>query len=392
MEALFLSSSYKTIHQILIKGICECLEKSNYKVSNEFNPNIKYDCIFVFNRKKLEQHKELLKTTHAPVIYMFCLSDIASEYCVSDAATQTLVFKDKVLNMQNLPVMSLIYQDMLLPTNYFHNKEHSQSTNINESAKKNPLIYLNIDNDYFGDLIFLKLLPVLNTLYNYDIYYQSKQGIGRYLLNQHIKLVRNQQNIEEWLDKSDIVIGSGFVAYEAVKRSKKTIIVGEKGYGGLVAEENLEYHLSTFFQGRNGGKFDEYIPLQRLPKAIETETVDTQKIIEKLSFLQTQNEQKFIQLVEKVKKGCSDNANTSYILNYNYEITKKNSRYWLSKLGFNKLYKPINESECAIILTFREPHTIQGALTLFPTEYEEVIKEYINELIVDKILTPIELS
>ena len=75
MKILFLSHSYKTIHHVLTKGINECLEKNNCKVSTEFNPAVKYDCILVFNRKILKQYKEILNAVKAPVIYMFCMSD-----------------------------------------------------------------------------------------------------------------------------------------------------------------------------------------------------------------------------------------------------------------------------------------------------------------------------
>ena len=382
MKILFLSSGYKAIHHALVKGINECLEKNKCEVSTEFNPSVEYDCILVFNRKVLEQHKEMLQTVKTPVIYMFCISDIMKEYSVSDTITQTLVFKDKVLNLELLPA-HLIYQDMLLPV---------RDNNKSDLSKKVPLIYLNIDDEYFGNLVFFKILPFFNLLHQYEIYYQSKKEIDRHLINKHIKLVKSQQNIEEWIDKSDIVIGSGLAAYKAVQRGKKTIVIGEKGFGGLVTAENLEYHLSNFFQGRNGGKFDESIPPHLLLNAITTGAPDTGKILERLSLLQTQNEKKFFSLIENLKnfteKIYSNEGNMSYILNPNYGITKKKSRRWLSKRAFNKLFAPINESEAIVILTFQEPHTLSDALDTFPAEYKEDIKEYINELIAKKIIIP----
>ena len=390
MEILFLSHSYKTIHQVLVEGINECLEKNECRVSNEFNPAVNYDCIFVFNRKALAQYEEMLQTVKVPVIYMFCMSDFVKEYCTSDTITHTIVFKDKILNTEHLLSTPLIYQDMLLPAHKIH--PHAGNNNESDLSKKAPVIYVNIDDEYFGDLIFFKILPFLNLLYNYEIYYRSTKGIGRQLMNKHIKLVRPQQNMEDWLDKSDIVIASGLVAYKAVQRAKKTIVIGEKGYGGLVTGSNLEYHLSNFFQGRSGGKFDEPIPPQLLLRAITTEMPDTQKMINGLSFLQAKKEEKFISLIEKAASFTpnidSDEMNASYMLNPNYAITEKKPRRYLSKRGFNKLYQSINESEATVILTFREPHTLSEALNAFPPEYTEDIKEYIHELIEKKILIP----
>jgi len=394
MEILFLSCRYKAIHYLLVEGINECLENNKCRVSTEFNPTTKYDCVLVFNRKVLEQYEEILKTVKTPVIYMFCMSDIVKEYCVSDAIDYTLVFKDKILNTEHLLSVPLIYRDMVLPAD----KIYPQTANNNEASrpKKPPVIYLNIDDEYFGDLFFFKILPFLNLLHNYEIYYQSKKGIGRQVMNKHIRFVKSQKNIEDSIDKSDIVIASGLVAYRSVQRGKKTIVIGEKGYGGLITEENLEYHISNFFQGRTGGKFDEAIPPQLLLRSIVSEEApDPQKIIKKLSFIQSQNGKEFVSLIEKVrdfdKKNYSDEMNTTYyILNPNYEITKKKSRIWLSKRGFNKLYKPVNESEATVILTFRKPHTLPEALNTFSQEYTEDIKEYIHELIAKKILVPVD--
>jgi len=385
MEILFLSSGYKTIHHRLIQGINECLENNKLKVSTEFDSSVKYDCILVFNRKTLEQYKTTLKSVKTPIVYLFCLSDMATEYIVSEIPGQTIIFKDKVFNLQHLSQVPLTYQYLVLPTKFCRNPNQ-----IHPNEK--PILFIRIDDAYFGNSILLKILPLLNRLHDYEIHYQSAKGVGTYLVNKHIKFVVHQQNTEEWLDKSDLVIGSGLVAYEAILRAKKTIVVGEKGYGGLVTETNLEYHLSNFFQGRNGGKFDEYIPLQLLWNAIMVEAPDTQKIMKKLSALQALNEKKLISLIEQmsfsVKDGV-DKAAFNYMLNPKYEITKKKSRRWLSEQAFNKLYKPVNESESAIILTFRKPHTIEKALALFPAEYAGIIKEYIHELILNKVLIPV---
>jgi len=70
----------------------------------------------------------------------------------------------------------------------------------------------------------------------------------------------------------------------------------------------------------------------------------------------------------------------------------KKSRKWLSQRAFNKLFIPVNESETAVILSFREPRTLSEALNIFPTEYEKDIKEYIQELIAKKIIIPVETT
>ena len=190
-----------------------------------------------------------------------------------------------------------------------------------------------------------------------------------------------------------MVIGSGMTAAFAVQQGKKTIVVGERGYGGLVTNENLEYHISNCFQGRNGGKLDEIIPLHLVKKAIETEEIDILKIMEQLSLLQAQGEDKFIKQIEQIVSISNrirfNDSTLHYRLNPDYDIIKKKKRIWLSKKVFGTLYKSVNESERAVICAFRQPHSIKDVLSTFPTEYEEDISEYIQELMAEKILISI---
>ncbi|GHT63585.1 hypothetical protein FACS189451_10490 [Bacteroidia bacterium] len=382
MRILFLSQIYKSTHEVLILGICNVLEKNGHLVEKNMHPSNSYDCILVFNRKKLEQYESILKNLKAPIIYLFCFSDIEREYIVSTTITQTIVVKDKIPDLRHFSLASCIYSGMLLPEiTLMQNKE---------IKKEKPIIYVNIDTGYLGELTFLKILPLLNQLHNYQIYYQSKRSIGRQWLNKHIQIIPDKQNMQELISQSDIVIGSGFVAYSAICQCKKTIVVGERGYGGIVTEENIAYHLSVFFQGRSGGKLDEYIPFPLLAKAIGDETLSLRKANEQLTLLQNANEVKFIQFLEKIitniKQIDFNDASLTYIINPIYNIIKKKNKRWIGNRSFLKLYKAINQSESAVISAFQQPHSIQEVLNIFPVEYANEIKAYIQELIEKKIL------
>ncbi|GHV56205.1 hypothetical protein FACS1894182_02270 [Bacteroidia bacterium] len=388
MEVLFLSHSYKKIHFELVKGMTACLERNNHRVSREFDSSVTYDCILTFNRKALKHYQATCTVPEIPIIYLFCLSDIAEEYPVADTITKTIVLKDKILNIQHLSGAPLIYQDMVLPLCISRNQPESALTQPDDK----PVLYVNIEDDYLGQFTFLKLLPVLNLFHHYDIYYQSRKGISRRYLNKHIRLINAKRDVEDCISRANVVIASGHAAYLAVQQGKKTIVVGEKGYGGLVTEENLEYHTGNFFQGRNGGKFDEPVPFPLLSQAIEADMPDTRKIADQLAWLQNQNQKQWIQLIETVisiaGKKTGDQT-LSYILNPEYNVTRKKRRLWLSKQAFWKLHLSVNESEAVVISAFREPHAISDVLNLFPEQYKDVIQDYIGELVAEKVLIPV---
>ena len=177
MKILFLSHLYKGKHDLLVRGISEALNSQDCLVVHEPIETEVYDCILVFNRKALEKHEDMLREKQSPVIYMFCLSDVAKEYTVSNVVDQTVVFKDKSLNINYLSNAFFLYEDMVFPT---YNQRESTS------CKDKPMIYVRIENDYLNELTFIKLLPLLNRMENFMIHYQSDNGIDRILINRHI--------------------------------------------------------------------------------------------------------------------------------------------------------------------------------------------------------------
>jgi peptidoglycan/xylan/chitin deacetylase (PgdA/CDA1 family)/UDP-N-acetylglucosamine:LPS N-acetylglucosamine transferase len=64
---------------------------------------------------------------------------------------------------------------------------------------------------------------------------------------ENIKFVGFVDNLNEWIDSSDVVIGSGRVAIEAITRKVNTIAVGEWINAGLVTNENLQLCLESNF-------------------------------------------------------------------------------------------------------------------------------------------------
>jgi len=385
MKILFLSHAYKEKHEWLIKGILEVFKRHNYSVDYELYESVSYDFIFAFNRIALKKYEKIPQKKQVPVIYSFCLSDIVEEYIITNVVTQTIIIKDKVIRINHLSNTMALYQDMIFPSCIksgltFH--------------KERPLIYIRIEDDYLGELTFLKLLRLLNQMDNYTIYYQSDHAISRYYINPHIKIITCKHDIREEIDMADIVIGSGMIAAFAVQQEKKTIVIGERGYGGLVTNENLEYHISNCFQGRNGGKLDEFIPLHLVENAIKTDEINIPKTMEKLSLLQAQCEDRFIKRIEQIVlisgRICLNDSTLLYRFSPDFDIIKKKKRFWLCKQIFRTLYKSVNESESAVIWAFQHPYSIMEVLSKFPQEYEEDIMEYIQELITEKILIPTE--
>lgn len=84
------------------------------------------------------------------------------------------------------------------------------------------------------------------------------------IANQNIYFATNNFDIENLLKKTDLVIASGHEAIFSVIKGIKTIVLGPKGFGGLVTESNIHDFIKIKFGGRIGGVLGELIPIELL--------------------------------------------------------------------------------------------------------------------------------
>ena len=381
MNILFLTGSYKKNHEILIQSIIRCLQHSGHTIDTEILPSKEYDCILIFNKKKLKFIKQNPIFRKVPVIFSFCISDTPHEYTVDlGLFDHTIIFED---SNSSIPLSSFNNKNFM---NMIYYPWDKRNLNPEKDISDKPAIYVNIDNGYFGEMIFLKILPILNQLNHYDFYCQCSKNY-RPLLNKNIKILDDKHDPIKYIQKSEMVIGSGYPIIMALLENKKAIVVGEKGFGGIVNHENLDHHFRNFFQGRNGGKYDEYIPLDLLKRSIEEPHIPS--LAPNITAYLNANNLNFIHDIENIVDSyriIHDNLrNIPLTLKKEYLLMHHNNRYWIVNHLLGTFHKRINESECAILSMFNKGCTPQMILEQYP-EYESEVMEFINELIAMKIL------
>lgn len=383
MNILFLADSYQKNHEILIESIIRCFQLSNHNVDMEIVPDKYYNCIFILNKKKIKVVKQNPSLKGVPVIFAFCVSDTSNEYTFDlNLFDHTIIFEDKT---SSIPLSSFINNSFM---NMIYVADYNVDNVFVDEISDRPAIYVNIDNNFLGETVFLKVLPIFNQLSKYDFYCYCTNKNYRPLLNKHIKILDDRHNPMEYIQKSEMVIGSGYSAIMGLLESKKTIVVGERGFGGIVNDENLGSHFSNFFQGRNGGKYDEYIPLDLLKRSIED--IGTPSLSKSIMEHLDSNNCNLISVIERVVSTCEMLNNNlkdiPLILKNEYLLMHYNNHYWIVNHLFGTFHKRINESECAILSMFSKGCTPQMILNEYP-EYESEVMEFINELINMKVLT-----
>lgn len=385
MKLLLIPYLNKKRNDFLTTSIKQILNDKGHIVEEEeeeVNPATIYDYIITFDKKNISRIKKIYGNK-SKIIYITCMSEVAHEYIFNEASIhKRIIFLDKKCTLNLVGVNANIVMNMLAPN-------FSLDKIINQEEVDKPGIYIDIDNDMLNSDVFLKILPLINALADYQIYLYTKNRAIASLINKHIKIVKNMEEIESYINRADIVIGSGYSAFLACKLRKKVIVVGERGYGGLVTETNIQAFYSNFFQGRNGGKLDEYIPLQLLAHDIETD-IDEQNKQLLLGTLQ-QSEQGNIDHFMSIFENHlleEDNIDKQYIINPCYTVGKVNKFFYVIDTNTNKRIKRINESECVIMVEFRNSNNISTLLNKYPAEYKDDIYLFVQELIEKKYLVP----
>lgn len=148
---------------------------------------------------------------------------------------------------------------------------------FNSQKKKN--ITVCIDNK----ALLLRLLLILNTLKEYNITVVAEQERFQVITNRKITFRATERNLNALIAQSGLLIADKFVALKGIYSYKPVIVVGERGYGGLVTSENCMEHFESGFMG-NDDSGEECLLLQRvyadIENALECSTDELQTIID----------------------------------------------------------------------------------------------------------------
>jgi hypothetical protein len=368
---------------LLIVAIKNILSQKGYLIEEKINSETTYDYIIIFDQKSFNQIKKTFQNK-SKIIYVTYISDVVNEYLLNEVCIyRSFIFLDKKCNLNLQKTSTNIFINMFSPP--------FSSDNITDSTGGDkPTIYIDIDNDLLNSDICFKILPVMNTLVDYQIYLYTNNRAIASLINKHIKIVKDKDDIASYINKSDIVIGSGYSALLACKLKKKVIVVGERGYGGLVTETNIQAFYLNLFQGRNGGKLDEYISHNLLVYDIENEIDEKskQQISDKLEQLEQKNLNVFVSIFENCILDTEDILDKKYTINPCYTLDKVGRYFYVIDTNTYKRIKRINESECLIMLEFQNSNNISTLFEEYEIEYKDDILKLVQKFIENKYLLP----
>lgn len=317
----------------IIRNLKDIFRAYGFNLSTDIK-KINFQVILLTDYKLIDLATALQKENNVPIILVYKKSDPLTAYSVEqEVIDYSIEFNDKDVNAIFPAYKRKVTLDMPLFMNDL-NLRKEKLTNNNEPLS----LYIDIDSSWENNPLF-KLFRVANQLTKYNITIRTSNEETLKGLNNNVQIV-SDNNIEDRVIKSDIVIGSGYSILYALKHNKPSIVLGEKGYGGIVTTETFDKLYDLFFQGRVGGVYGEYIPerlvledIEILTHQIYSNNFNNDEIRENLlTKLQLNSELLFntLSLVkEKYTQISKDETQKPLIFNSDYTLIKSHDRYWI---------------------------------------------------------------
>ena len=320
-------------HRVKVLGASEALLK---KYANTAACNIidiqAIDLVLTYTKKGLSQINELAKQCNAPIVHLVNAENIEKEYpedvvSISKivAATNTLdSFSAELFHKELVTPLFLppVLPDIQPPTQPPNIKTETLAEIEAERVGRDLPTYrlvpvlLQAENKKLSVLVDIKtvhtcgysllyqFVPLLNALASseFAVFHNEKPLLP--LFNKNVSFIsRKETDFETLFSESDLIIGSGETIYKGIASEKPCIVVGERGYGGVVILQNFDWQLKTNFQGRIGGYLNEHIPVALLTNDIQKtiQLVFTNTTLEELPESADENN-------EPVEKPVTDNT------------------------------------------------------------------------------------
>lgn len=252
-----------------------------------------------------------------------------------------------------------------------------------------------------GRELLYRLAPWLNTLIDVDVLVLWDGGIEP-LFNQHIQ-VRPVclETLEADVQSSDIVIASGFAVELALLTQKLAIVVGQKGFGGLITDQNLVAQHTSGYAGRVGGLLDEYVPIQLVVHAYEQAEQILQaqsempsrlaSVVQSIQDKQVKGLQEQIEkIVQSISLRRGKVENKVLQLSPSYKLLGfSEERYTLTHQPSGRVYGQLGAEEASIIKLFNDKTKVSEALMKsdYRTEPMEFLS-FVQLLVSEYILIP----
>ncbi len=414
MKTLFVVEIQNNLHKLQSKLIVELFKTFNWNVelmvieNNTFKSDFIsafsvdylkekcYNLIIAFNKNALKTIDKFASREKLPLIYLINANEIAFQF----PDELSLISKVFLINNFGKKADFLLPKTLVNPLHLID--ELREVPEFTKPKIQNLKLLVHIEERESRYPYVLQLIPIFNLWVKMQIIIIIDGDKFPSIYSSHLTIKNLETiNLDDEIAKSDIVLGNGNIIQNAIGQCKPCIIIGERGFGGIVTPNNFMSRIKNGFLGRLGGELNEYIPERVIWDSIlDILDWDEQKykelLIANYNLLQSEkkeNEMLFMQMIQTV-------AEKHQNIEKNFTATKltisgffaiaqaTKEKYLLVNKATRQIYANLEKEETDIIGLFKEPCTVGIALehseyTSEPEEFNAFVAELVNEKILD---------
>jgi len=376
------------------KNILELFYSYKLISDDDLKSSNKYDIILAYNKAGLGKAKKYTDKNYLPLIYVISANEITREYPDDFRSISKILLLNDYGNAPQNILPRYLTELFYLPISLKSKREYKLQN------KKKPVILIDIESGKNSSSLY-QIVPTLNMLTNFDINLLLSSKTFPKVFNSNIKVIyRNESIAHDMTIKADIVIGNGNSIKVGVGSCKPCIVIGLRGYGGIVSKINFNIQYKSNFQGRIGGELGEYVPVKVLMDEIydiieqgdeKTNTVIYENYeLLKSKYADTVNKlHNLLKREIKNHKILSGNLNVARVIlskGFGFVPFSKN-HFTIINILTRQKHSIIEKEEFEIINLFRKGNIVEDAL--IESGYEEqpeLFIEFVKELVNEKIL------
>ncbi|MDE5820922.1 MAG: hypothetical protein K2H63_00345 [Paramuribaculum sp.] len=256
---------------------------------------------------------KLKELSGLPVVLIFFKSQLDKLFNIDTLYIDQLICVRDTPMTYNVPPL-YPYEEILFPIQILN-------TNSEKSLKAgNVLVYLG--DSLLNDIQMYQIIRLLNGMTQFNITLLHKNINIESICNNHISVTDHFDKIDDLVESSSCVVGSGVAAILALMRYKPLVIIGDTGYGGSPTCNNLLNHRKNYFQGAIGSALgspiSNFLLYEDLEKILNNETQDLFLKEEVINNLE-KDKQQIRDVVYRLKHAQNSKE---YKLNTNLEVRK----------------------------------------------------------------------
>lgn len=351
-----------------------------------------WDMILTNTSRSLLKVERKVADTNIPVVFISCEDQWGHKPFEFRNLLKVFSLHHGIYDFISPEIISYLHKPVLLSA-----KKKSRSKNKKDSATK--ILFFASDDPHARDLAaVIQFANSHSEIFNFTILVNKERlDTINHWINPTVILKDSHAFSTELRENYDLAFASGYACTVCLVCGLTTMVVGRRGYGGLVTSSNLNEFIISNFQGRIGGEIGEDVPYWILNDEMENFLLgkeetdnDTEHLARTCANIYAPQqafdhiEKELISLFRLVGKIDSPAEQLRPIVSPGMQIIRSNQSLYLTKNG-GRFLASISDAEKVVIEQCNGVNTLAVISKMLQVDPQEM-GAFITELWFNKIV------